>query len=113
MSAIVWSLDISLETQYIPTILNGVTTATSLFVGFTGTLIAMSAPKATRHKWRISLAIIVLTVPMVVLFNAYIQVVMGHFQTSLKFALTGLIVSFFSIANFADFLSGLWRKRKG
>lgn len=110
LSVYVWTLDMSLETQYIPTILNGVATATSLFVGFTGTLVAISVPRATQHKWRISLEIIMLTFPMIALFNAYFDVVRGNFQGSIKWALTGLVLSFFIIQNFAQFLSDLWRK---
>jgi hypothetical protein len=108
LSAAVWSLDISVETQYIPEIFNSVVTATSLFVGLTGTLLVISMPSAAQHKLRISLGIVLLTVPIMALFFPYYDIVRGFFQGSLKWALTSLVLSFVLIQNFAQFLSNLW-----
>ena len=101
-----------METQFILTVLNGITSSTSLLVGFAATLATFSVTiktmKKPQHKKRISETIGSLTIPVLLLFMAYTLGIMSEdYDGALRFAMSGLVASFFLLLNLVDFITSL------
>lgn len=106
-SLVIWNTNLLLETQFIPTVLNGVTTSISLIVGFTATTIAImiSKPfKPVENKYRIGFTTVMLATPIFILFVTYFELMNAEYQLALKYAMIGLIISFCTLVDFLTFL---------
>lgn len=105
---LIWTTDISLETQFIPTIINGVSSSISLIVGFTATAISLTVSreefKASQHKNRIIWTIILLILAILFLFFTYLELIDAKYQSALRLAMSGLAISFCTLFDFLGFL---------
>lgn len=95
-----WFLEIRIEIQAIPTLVNGITASTSIIVGFftafTG-IVFRGFEKTESRNWEFPLVVMVLLlVPLFSLFMTYINLAMGQSQSALRLALTGLIAVLFA-----------------
>lgn len=98
--------DIVLDTQFVPTTLNGVTSSVSLIIGFTATILAIAVSKPQfRDVSRIKAIIILLLFPIIFLMRAYVELLYyTNYELALKNAQIGLIVSFVILTDFLFFL---------
>ena len=88
---------IGLDVQYLPTILNGLTTAVSVMIGFTVTILALIVRtqefKAQFGAFSINLIAVLLILSFLLLFNTYWNLLAGaDFHTALRIAMINLIV---------------------
>lgn len=108
---IMWTREITIETQFIPPVLNGITSSTSLFIGFIGTLVAVGVStgglKITQHKKQITFTLSSLSIAIMILFLAYFAVIIEEYLGALKLAMTALVISLFLLMNFLDFLTSM------
>lgn len=108
---IMWTKEITIETQFIPPVLNGITSSTSLFIGFIGTLVAVGVStgglKITQHKKQITFTLSSLSIAIMILFFAYFAVIIEEYLGALKLAMTALVISLFLLMNFLDFLTSM------
>ena len=87
---------ISLETQFIPTIVNGITSSISIIVAFTLTAIAISISKSfklAQKESHIFTVLFSLTIPIVMVLLAYLQLMQANFYLALRYAMAGLVIS--------------------
>ena len=103
-----WAMDISLESHFVPTIINGISSSISLIVGFTATAIAITVSrplfKHSQDTKRIIYTIIFLIPAIASLFLAYNELMRAEFQLALKYGMTGLSISFVILFDFLAFL---------
>lgn len=96
---LIWSGNITIERQFIPTIINGLATSTSIMVGFFATILTFMVTKQVGgysiSEFYFGLALIFMLFPLTILFMAYgILVVDAQPQKALRWAMTDLVVSF-------------------
>lgn len=99
--------EVSLETQFIATAINGMSSATGLIVGFTATAIAVSASqlfKFTKHRFRVSYTAVALVYPALLLVTAYTLLIWAEHHLAIRFALMALVVSCIILEDFMLFL---------
>jgi hypothetical protein len=88
-------LDIKIETQYIPTLVNGITSSLSVIVGFTGATIGIMLREIEKHDKKAkefyfrTLALLML--PLTLLWTTYTFLTVDMPQLSVNAALSGLI----------------------
>jgi len=103
-SLLVLTRQLSVDTQLIPTIINGVTSSTSIVVAFTGALITLAFSKRSelrQHSYRVALTMNLLAIAIAMVCTAYFGLMIGQFQEALKASWVGLTIS---IVTFFDFL---------
>ena len=103
----IWNTDISIETQSIPTILNGLTSSISLIVGLTATVVTIAFSRSFKlaQDWfRIGFTVVTLWLPIVLLCIAYLQLMEVKYQLALKTAMIGLVISLSLLGEFLSFL---------
>jgi len=88
--------EISLETQFVPTLLNGITSCTGLIVGFTITVIVITISqfKNPHDTTRIAFTLLFLLFSVGSLFGGYTELMHHRYYTALETALYGLVLSF-------------------
>ena len=87
---------ISLETQFIPTIVNGITSSISIIVAFTLTAIAISISKSfklAQKETHIFTILFTLTIPIATVLLAYLELMQANFYLALRYAMAGLFIS--------------------
>jgi len=94
-----WNANIAVEIQYIPTILNGLISATSITMGFSATaFVLMFSRKDLRplqNGNHIKAVVTAMVLPIVFTFLAYMELLRyANFNRAFKFAAIGLIVAF-------------------
>ena len=89
----VWTGDISIETQYLPTIINGLTTSVAVMIGFGATCLTMMRAYYPRKQTDAMACTFLLMMPIGLLSCAYIELV---FLSDLKAALRLVMSSFIS-----------------
>ncbi len=108
ISLAIWIAKISVETQSIPTVLNGIVSSISLIVGFNATAIAITitSPKIETYqdKTRLAVVIFALLLPISEIFLAYVTLFSAHYHVALRHAMTGLTLSLGILWNFIQFL---------
>lgn len=99
--------DITLCDQFIPTTLNGVTSCTSLIVGFTATAVAVTVSqfKNPRDAPRITITILFLSVSIVLLFYAYAAIMDKQYHLALKSGMIALVVSISTLIDLVFFFA--------
>ena len=101
-------MEISIEPQFIPTIINGLSSSVSLIVGFTVTAVIITISrqlfKPSQNKYRIVFTIVLLIQPIIILFFGYSHLMKAKYQLALKYAMISLIFSFFILFDFVAFL---------
>jgi len=105
----VWVSSINLETQYIPTVINGIATSQSLILGFiaTGIAIIASRPLEKQKSGRLILIIPLLLFPITLLVFTYVFLMAYEdhlYVWVLKMAMTGLVLSLALFTSFITFL---------
>ena len=103
LGIIIWInlfLEIKIEIQAIPTLINGITASTSIIVGFFTAFIAITLRgfvKTESRNWEFPVGLMVLLfLPLFSLFITFIDITMGQPESALKVALTGLIAILFA-----------------
>ncbi len=99
----IWSgffLNINIEPQATPTLVNGLTTSLSIIVGFTGTIAGLFfREEKNKRKGKIffAAAIVIVMVPIGTLWGTYIYLAQGvdMYQFAVKSALSGLSTAMF------------------
>lgn len=103
-----WVDEIILETQFVPTIVNGLTSCIALIVGFTATSIAIgfSNPRFNlgENIGRIMVIMLVLTFSCGCLYNAYGAIMIARYYEALRYARTGLVIAILVLFDFLGFL---------
>jgi hypothetical protein len=102
-----WTTDVSIENQFIPTLVNGITSCISLIVGFTITAIAIAISqfKHPKDAGRIAITLILLMFPILSLFYAYGDLMDREYFAALKFAMYALIIAAMTLYSFVVFLT--------
>jgi len=103
--AVVWAcvfLNVNVNDQSIFTLVNGITSSTSVIVGFSGAIIGImfrEAKEKQDKKARLFLfiAIAVLMIPLTMLWTTYAMLTIGGVWTSMavRWGLSGLIMAFY------------------
>jgi len=103
--AVVWAcifLYVNVNDQSIFTLVNGITSSTSVIVGFSGAIIGIlfrEAKEKQDNKARLFLfkAIAVLMIPLTMLWTTYAMLTIGGMWTSMsvRWGLSGLIMAFY------------------
>ena len=110
-----WMRGVNLSTQFIPTVFNGLITATGLMVGFTGTLILMglstSAFKVKKHTVRIIIIILTLAFSLGLIWFAYLSIIDLNYELALKTVFTSYMLSGSALLDFILFLISCWWKK--
>ena len=100
---------VSLEPQFIPTIVNGITSSIGLVLGFTVTTIAITisqAPfKAVENKLRISFTLMLLVFSVLMLNLTYTTLAGADLERAFRYAMIGLHISVFLLMDFIAFLT--------
>jgi len=105
-SIIVWGgfHKITIDDQHIPSLINGITSATSILIGFSGVLLTLSFSnnilKLKTEKKYVQSLILVLGVSLFMLVVTYLLMINNPFHSVIKASLTGLMtamLAFFSI----------------
>lgn len=94
---IVWFLEISIETQFIPTIINGMTSAVSLILAISSVSIALTSRSAV-ESGDVSSSysrnfLTILMVPALTLLFAYVILLEANYYLALKTAITSFVIS--------------------
>ena len=100
-------IDITLEPQYIPSILEGLTTSVSIMIGFTGTILAIMLQRKDLRLSRIyfHLVVTLLIISACLLVLTYVSLVgEANFQKALRYAMLDLILSYCTLAGLLNFL---------
>jgi hypothetical protein len=104
-----WTQTIFLETELIPTVLNGLISSTGFSVGFTATLIGLGLKKELFKlqtcRRRFAITLFLLVVPVVTMFLSYGALVLGDYYKAFRWAITGLIVALCTVLDFVGFLT--------
>jgi hypothetical protein len=105
VSATVLGMPMPIETTYVPTIVNGVTSSISLIIVFTGILITQSSRKDSGLRSpsaeRIIVTITFLGISACLLWSAYFSLVSADFYLALRDCMIGLAIS---VGTFVDFM---------
>ncbi len=103
----VFVIEMTIEPEYIPSILEGLTSSISIMIGFTATILAIMFQ---RSKLRLSplyleLVITAMMLSICVLFLTYFTLVMqGNFQQALRYGMFDLILTFCILTSLLNFL---------
>jgi len=88
-----WISEILLETQFIPTSVNGLATSTALAIGLSATFLTLGfSNKFFSGEWDIIVMIMLLLIALfsiASLSNSYYQLGLGELHTSFRYAMTG------------------------
>jgi glucan phosphoethanolaminetransferase (alkaline phosphatase superfamily) len=88
-----------IDQTYIPTVINGITASTSIVIGFTGVVMGLFYrdvfAKDEKMKSMLMGLTLYLAIPIAYLLTVYAWLVVVDFDSSLKIAFTGLILSLF------------------
>jgi len=108
-------LDITLEPQHVPSILEGLTSSVSIMIGFTGTILAIMFQRKDFRPSPIFLQIIitslVISVCLLVL-TYYSLVMMARFEEALRYAMLDLILTYCILLNLLNFLYARLEKQE-
>jgi hypothetical protein len=87
-----WTVKISIDTQYVPTIINGLTTCVAVLIGFGATCLTMMRTYYPQ-KWEMTIiGITFLGFSTIILFIGYSELIFhSNFETSLRLLLTSFI----------------------
>jgi hypothetical protein len=115
VSISIWTYSISVASEIVPTVINGVTTSISLAVGFTVASIgiAVSNPtfqtsKTIEDKPRILLTMSLLIFAVGLLWSTYWQMlIIVDYQLAVRTSLTGLLLAISILIDFVTFI--VWR----
>jgi len=103
-----WTSEIKIEAQYIPTILNGITSSVALIVGFTVSSITLTITRKLPRPigaTRLGITIFILLFSVLTVFIAYSRVFLSDFHYALKHAMMGLDISVIMLFDFIIFLT--------
>jgi hypothetical protein len=95
-----WFLEIKIDVQTIPTLVNGITACASIIFGFliafTG-IVIRGFEKPEFRNWEFPLTVmILLLIPLFWLFGAYVDLAMGQSQNALRLAFISFIAVLFA-----------------
>lgn len=94
----IWFSDITLESKYIPTILNGIVSSVSIIIGFTATAIAIMLRRTSFElpkELHLDDAIMALLFPISLILATYYSLLVDNdFQSAIRLAITSLVISF-------------------
>ena len=92
---VVWSADISIETQYAPTIINGLTTSVAVLIGFGATCSTVMWAYYPQKQAKALVFVFVYIVPIAFLLIAYVNLVFSSdFQRALRLVLSSFVFAF-------------------
>ena len=92
-----WFLYIKIEPNLIPTLVNGITSSSSVIIGFTGAFIGIMfremSKKDKKSRNFYFIAIILLILPLTFLWSTYFFLTTGWSEFAVKYALSSLIIT--------------------
>lgn len=103
--------EISIKTDFVPTVINGLTSSISVIVAFTGALITLVLSgsifnfSASEKRTRIMPTIVMLGVPLALLWTSYSYLLDANYDGALKVAMIGLLISLQVFMDFMGFLT--------
>lgn len=101
--------EVSVEIQFLPTIINGIISSVSLMIGFILTSIALTITRSSleplKHRSRIVFTLILLMYPIGTLFASFVLLALGEFQNAFRSAMVGFIGSMVLLLDYAVFLT--------
>jgi hypothetical protein len=105
---------VSIEPSLIPTIVNDSATSTSVIVAFIGAMMILGHNVQLGlqlEKRRLYFTIILVALSLVLLWGAYIAMMMNSFVFALKNSIAGLTISAVTFVSFIDVItSQIWQK---
>jgi predicted membrane-bound spermidine synthase len=111
-----WTLEIKLDTQTIPTSLNGLTSSISLIIGFTIALIAFVFSTFLENYYdyirRIYFTIALLVSAASLLWTSYANLMVGSYQTAFRVGMSALALSLVTLFDFLYFFASELRRRQ-
>jgi hypothetical protein len=108
---ILWSVDITLDNSFIPSIVNGATATTSLMMAFTGILFSIGYSQGLdikKVKLRLDFTLFIFSFSLIQICSAYLAFVgEANFINAFRFSITGLVLSAGAVATFFHSWSSL------
>lgn len=90
----VWMLDVSIDIQYIPEIMSGLTSGTAILIGFAAACLTIMRKYYAKNVGKLLVFLTWLVGPIVFLFMAYIRLVLRtDFIAAIRLALSGFALS--------------------
>ncbi len=93
LSIIMLSTSFINDTQYVPTIVNGVTSSTSIMIAASGMLLTYFRPKKILSLVRVMFMILGMVFSSCFVFMTYFGLMTGFFVDALRFGMLGLLIS--------------------
>ena len=99
--AIVWAalFNVRISPETIPILINGITSSTSVIIGFSGTIIGIMLREIDKsdRKTRVfyMLIIALLALPLTMLWSTYVFLAMNWLETAIRYSLSGLILALY------------------
>jgi hypothetical protein len=109
---LIWTiflLNPTIDVQYVPTLVNGLTSSTSVIVGLSGVIIGIMFREIgegnPRAKGGLVSSIFVLALPIALLWTTYAMLTMGEYESAIKFGLSGLIFALYLFLSLIIFVA--------
>jgi hypothetical protein len=90
----VWMLDVSIDIQYIPEIMSGLTSGTAILIGFAAACLTIMRKYYAKNVGKLIVFLSYLVLPIVFLFLAYLRLVLRtDFIVAIRLAVSGFALS--------------------
>jgi hypothetical protein len=95
----IWVPDISIDTQYVPTILSGLTSAMSLLIGFGIACLTVSKRYHSLEASELVILQVLLTISLIFIFGAYGSLIFkSDFALAVRLILSGFLLSIVTVS---------------
>jgi len=90
----IWTIDVSIDIQYVPEIMSGLTSCTAILIGFTAACLTIMRKYYAKNVGQLFVLLFYLLVPVMCLFIAYLELVLStDFIVAIRAALSGFAFS--------------------
>jgi hypothetical protein len=94
-----WLTDVKIGIQYIPSIVNGLTSTVAIIIGFSAACLAFQWKYFSKRIGILVIILFSIITPITFLYNAFVYLVfLNDFKVAIRLALTGYEFSIFTIA---------------
>ena len=95
------TINITKDTQFLPTFINGITSCTSIMIAACGFLITYAHSNKLPIKNRIHWTIVLMGISSACLFFSYSVLIIGGYEFGLRLSMLGLLYSMLNLFNIA------------